>query len=115
MSIASKYNKPRFNFIGNDNFEFKKAMDLYNENPNKIYKLRAFYTSDNGKYGLHGNIVTEDEYISCSKIVAEQLETMKEDIEVIEACNNGKLGFKLVKQHSRKFDTDYCVLELIDL
>lgn len=115
MSIANKYNKPQFTFTGGDEFEFKKMMDLYNENPNKVYKLKAFFINPKNKYGLSASIVTENEYMSCNETTAEMLADMQDDREVIDACNNDKLGFKLIKKHSKKFNTDYCVVEFIDL
>lgn len=115
MLIANKYNKPQFLFTGNDDFEFKKMIDLYNENPNKVYKLKAFFINPKNKYGLTATAVTETEFINCNKCTAEVLLDMQDDREVIDACNNDKLGFKLIKKHSNKFNTDFCVVEFIDL
>ena len=115
MSIANKYNRPQFLFTGSDDFEFKKMIDLYNENPNKVYKLKAFFTNPNNKFGLTGTIVTENEFVNCNELTAKMLIDMQSDKDVIDACNNDKLGFKLIKKHSNKFNTDYCVIELTDL
>lgn len=115
MSVARKYNKAQFTFTGGDDFEFKKMMELYNENPNKVHKLKAFFINSKSKFGLSATIVTENGFMSCNETTAEMLSDMETDEEVIDACNNDKLGFKLIKKHSKKFDTDYCVIELIDL
>lgn len=115
MSIANKYNKPQFTFTGSDDFEFKKMMELHNLNPNKVYKLKAFFINPKNKFGLTATIVTETEFMNCNELTAETLLEMESDREVIDACNNDKLGFKLIKKHSNKFNTDFCVVEFIDL
>lgn len=115
MSLANKYNRPQFSFTGSDDFEYKKMIDLYNENPNKVYKLKAFFINPKNKYGLTATIVTETEFINCNECTAKILQNMQDDREVIDACNNDKLGFKFIKKHSNKFNTDFCVVEFIDL
>lgn len=115
MSIANKYNKPWFSFTGSDDFEYKKMIELYNKNPNKLYKLKAFFINPKNKFGLTATIVTETEFINCNECTAETLSDMADNSEVIDACNNDKLGFKLIKKHSNKFNTDFCVVEFIDL
>lgn len=115
MAIANKYNRPLFTFTGSDDFEYKKMIAVYNENPNKVHKLKAFFINPKNKYGLTATIVTETEFINCNECTAETLQDMEGDKEVIDACNNNKLGFKLVKKHNKKYDTDYCVVEFIDL
>lgn len=115
MSIANKYNRPQFTFTGSDDFEYRKMLDMYNENPDKVYKLKAFFINPKNKFGLTATIVTENEFINCNELTAETLQDMQNDREVIDACNNDKLGFKFIKKHSNKFNTDFCVVEFIDL
>ena len=115
MSIANKYNRAQFTFTGSDDFEYKKMIAVYNENPNKVHKLKAFFINPKNKYGLTATIVTETEFINCNECTAKVLQDMESDKEVIDACNNNKLGFKLVKKHNEKYDADYCMVEFIDL
>ena len=73
------------------------------------YKPQFIFTgSDDFEY-------KKTEFINCNKCTAEILQDMQNDREVIDACNNDKLGFKFIKKHSNKFNTDFCVVEFIDL
>lgn len=114
MGVASKYNRGnRFTTEIPKNLPFIKLSELGATNTPFI--ILTMWINTKGKFGAHHVIATPSGIVDFPNSMTETVREMIKDDEVIEAVNNGKLGFTVRKYHSNKYNRDAYTADFVDL
>lgn len=106
MSIT-KFNKKAvsFNFKAGEDFIYKSLKDLYLENgKDKIYKVNALYINTSGIYGEQPLAITDDEFVNLPTHLLGTVEEIREDENLVNDINNGKVGFEIYEYNSKRYN-----------
>lgn len=108
MSIANRYNHAA---VSRYNYEFPEPgtahyvtlKEMYSEQaPERIFGVYALFINDKGNYGPQPIACSDGRLIfNLPAHLLEDVKKMREDPEVTEAINDGKLGFK-IRTYQRK-------------
>ena len=104
MSIT-KFNKKavKFDFEPGKDFEYKSLKTLYSEyGKGVIYKVNALYINTSGMYGEQPLIVTDKEYVNLPTHLLETVKEIRDDEDMVNDINNGKVGFEIYEYDSNK-------------
>ena len=117
MGIASNYNKQvnRFNFQSDSTFEFFKLQDLFMEDKDTTWVIKALWVNEESKFGPCPIITLEDRYISLPRHKLQMVRDLIVDDEAVDAINNGKLGFTVYQYNDEKHDNTCFSLNLVDI
>lgn len=117
MGIASKYNSVanRFNFQSDSSFEFFKLQDLFMEDKDEVWVIKALWINEDSKFGPSPIVVLEDRYISLPGHKLQMVRDLIADDEAVDAINNGKLGFTVYQYNDAKHDKTCFSLNLVDI
>lgn len=117
MSIASKYNKGAgFNFKVPEDFTYDSPEELYTKNGEKqVYNVKAIYINHKSQYGDAPVIVTDSCMVNAPQHLNETVNEMLQDSEVIEAVNNGLLGFTIYPYSTTKAKGTYYSIKWVDI
>ena len=117
MGIASKYNAQvnRFTFQSDSTFDFFKLHDLFMENRDEVWIIKALWVNEESKFGPSPIVTLEDRYINLPGHKLQMVRDLIADDEAVEAINNGKLGFKVYQYNDEKHDKTCFSLTLVDI
>ena len=91
LMIAAKYNKgARFNYKMPENAPYKGLADFDDGQPVRVLGL---YINHKSKYGEAPVAMTQGVYVNLPKHLTDTVKDMLHDQEVIDAINDGKVGF----------------------
>lgn len=114
MGVANKYNRGnRFTAEIPKDLPYKKLSEL-GERAEPI-KILTMWINTKGKFGAHPVIATPSGLVDFPNAMAETVKEMIKDDEVIEAVNNGKLGFTIRKYHTNKYNRDAYTADFVDI
>ena len=96
---------------------FKKLANLYIDNPEMVYSIRAMYHSTS-EYGDQVvaivNAETAPDDVFRMALPRKYAETINvDDPALISDCNNGLARFRITQYHSRRFNKDLNGIEFI--
>ena len=106
MSIT-KFNKKAvsFDFKAGEDFKYKSLKDLYVENgEDKIYKVNALYINTSGIYGEQPLAITDEEFVNLPKHLLGTVEEIRNNEELVNDINNGKVGFEIYEYNSKTYN-----------
>lgn len=117
MGIASKYNTVvnRFNFQSDSTFDFFKLQDLFMEDKDQVWVIKALWINESGKFGASPVVTLEDRYINLPNHKLQLVRDLIADDEAVEAINNGKLGFTVYQYNDDKHDKTCFSINLVDI
>ena len=97
MSIANKYNKVAlFTFSAPKDFEYETLHDLYVKNGKDfVYEIKAMYINKKSLFGESPVIATSDCFVNLPSHLTDVVKEMMKDNEVVNAVNEGHLGFQI--------------------
>lgn len=98
---------PKFDFPEKER-EFKKLVELYQQQPNARYTILAVFINTKGKFGDQGIFITDDFQVNLPPHLLDLSQELRQDEEVIEAINNRELAFE-VYQYNGKNGTGYSI------
>lgn len=103
MSIANKYNKSNiFNFTTPKDFEYCSLYELFNHyGKDKVYEIKAMYINKKSMFGESPVIVTTDCFVNLPNHLTDTVKEMIKDTEVVDAVNDGHLGFQIYTYESK--------------
>lgn len=108
MGVANKMNKGgkfkfRFDEAKKDDIEYYSPEMLYNSDPEglKPFVVRMMYINKKGHYGDQPALANEKAILNCPAHMLQDVLTFMNDDEIVEACDNGKLGVV-----AYKYDTE---------
>ena len=105
-SFARRYNKERTFDIDTTGFEYKKLSDLYAENPDRIYTVRAVYINTSNKFGDSPLVATDECFVNFPSYMIDAARNILSSGDDIKAINDGLVGFKvhrfIQKQYHRE-------------
>ena len=103
MGVANKYNKTKlFSFSIPSEYEYISLSELYQKNgKDKVYPVLAMYINKKSRYGEAPILATDENLVNIPTHMLDTVKTMMNDEEVIDACNNKKLGFTIYQYVNR--------------
>lgn len=115
MGIANKYNRTYNRFTAEipEDLPFMKLSELGESKTPFI--ILAMWINTKGKFGAHPVVATPSGLVDFPNSMTETVKEMIKDDEVIEAVNNGKLGFTVRKYHTNKYNRDAYMADFVDL
>lgn len=116
MGIANKYNRTgsnRFTAELPENLPFMKLSELGETSTPLI--IISMWINTKGKFGEHPVVATPEKLVDFPNSMTDTVKEMIKDNEVIEAVNNGKLGFTVRKYHSNRYNRDAYTADFVDL
>ena len=81
--------------------EFKKLVELHNEQPNARYTILAVFINTKGKFGEQGIFITEHYQVNLPPHLLELSQDLRQDDEVIQAINNRELAFEIYEYNGK--------------
>lgn len=106
MSILN-YNKnvAYFDYDKEKERPYVKLEELYKENGSEyVYKVLGLYINS-GKYGEQGTAVLDSVQVNLPMHLTETIRNIRENEDVVEDINKGKVGFKIYKYEPKKYNT----------
>ena len=85
----------KFEYELTDKHEYKKLGELYNEDKDRIYTVRMFYTNRKSMFGENEVVVTDDYMINLPKHLTNIVEEIKNNEEYVKLINEGKFAFNI--------------------
>lgn len=115
MGIANKYNRQGSRFTAEipEDLHFLKLSEL--DESDTPFIILSMWINTKGKYGAHPVVATPSGLVDFPNSMTETVKEMIKDDEVIEAVNNGKLGFTIRKYHTNKYNRDAYTADFVDL
>ena len=96
MPILDKYNKVGFTASIPEGTPYVKLSELFEEkNPDRIFQVKGFYINTKGKFGEAPVIHIENLLVNAPSHLVPTIKAMREDEELIQLVNEGKVGFKI--------------------
>lgn len=100
--LMDKFNKgSKFNARANKDSVYKSLKELGASD--KIYIVRNLYINKKSKYGDAPVVLIDDckTLVNLPKHLLKTVEEMREDLEVVDAINNGEVGFSVYEYDSK--------------
>lgn len=94
--LMDKFNKgSKFNARANKDSVYKSLKELGASD--KVYIVRNLYINEKSKYGKAPVVLIDDckTLVNLPKHLLEVVEDMRKDVQVIDAINNGEVGFSI--------------------
>ena len=116
--VLDKYKQTtkRFDFEIPKTHEFYSLHDLYNQyGKENIYLLRALFINKKSKYGDSPVVVTDDFLVNAPNHLTETVKAMIADGELVDAVNNGEIGFKIYTYTTKKYNGNFYGIEWIEI
>ena len=85
----------KFNYELTDRHEYKKLGELYEEDKDRIYFVRMFYTNKKSMFGENEVVVTDNYIINLPKHLTETVKKIVNNEEYVKLINEGKFAFKI--------------------
>ena len=103
--LMNKFNNNRrFTFEANDDMPFKSLAEMYAINgADTVYILRGLYVNKKSRYGDAPVAITDLAFVNLPKHLLSTVEDMINDREVVNAVNNGDVGFKIEQYVPRNY------------
>ena len=98
---------PKFDFPEKER-EFKKLVELYQQQPKARYTILAVFINTKGKFGDQGVFITDDFQVNLPPHLLDLSQELRQDEEVIEAINNRELAFEIY-EYNGKNGTGYSI------
>lgn len=115
MSFGSKHARKEgltFAFDTSSIKGYTSLKDLYAVHaPEEVYVIRAIFISK-GKFGEHPTIALENVYVNLPSWMTEECRGIASDPEDVQAINEGKAGFRIVKRTGQ--NGDYLAVNWVD-
>lgn len=117
MGIANKYNVAvnPFSFQSDSTFEFNSLADLYSEDPEQIWILRAIWINPETKFGEQPVFTLNDRYINIPSHMLQRCKDIINDEEAVQQINDCKLGFTVYQYTDKKFGKLCYSVKFVDL
>jgi len=115
MSILKFNKKSPFLKMDTEGFEYHKLGALYAEyGARQIYRVRALYVNES-KFGLSPLATTDKCFVNLPNHLAEDVQEIISDEDLVEQINLGKIGFKIYEYTSKKYNRVAYGIEWIEL
>lgn len=103
MGVANKYNKTKlFNFSIPSEYKYISLSELFQKNgKDKVYPVLAMYINKKSRYGDAPIVATDEFLVNIPSHLLDTVKDMMKDDEVIDACNEKKLGFSIYQYESK--------------
>src|SRR5699024_5290335 len=75
--------------------DFKKLVELYQQQPKARYTILAVFINTKGKFGDQGVFITDYFQVNLPPHLLDLSQELRQDEEVIEAINNRELEFEI--------------------
>ena len=85
----------KFDYEITDRHEYKKLGELYEEDKDRIYFVRMFYTNKKSMFGENEVVVTDNYIINLPKHLTETVKKIVNNEEYLKLINEGKFAFKI--------------------
>lgn len=95
QTVAPKFDLPE------KEREFKKIVELHNQQPNARYTILAIFINTKGKFGDQGIFITNDYQVNLPPHLLELSQDLRQDDEVIQAINNRELAFEIYEYNGK--------------
>lgn len=92
----------KFDYEITENHKHKKLGELYEENKDRIYFVRMFYTNKKSLYGENEVVVTDDYIINLPKHLTETVKQIVNNEEYLKLINEGKFAFNIYEYEYRQ-------------
>lgn len=112
---VTSFNRKRLFTFEPTHFEYFSLEELYGNDQNRIYTLRAIYISTKGLFGDQPVFAIDSGFVNIPQHLLEVAINMKEDEECVQAINAGKVGFEVVQYQSRKYGKLCYEVEMVDI
>lgn len=94
---------------------YKNLETLYNEHGKyEVYKVLGLYINE-GKYGVQGSAVLEDEQVNLPKHLVPVIEEIRSDEKLVNDINNGTVGFQIYKYIPRNYNKECYSIKWVDI
>ena len=106
MSYATKFNKGnKFTFKPADDVQYVSLEELYNQNPEQIHDVKAFYINTKSIFGDAPCVAVDPVIIvNLPKHLLETVKEMINDAECVQAINNNEVKFKIYSYKDNTFN-----------
>ncbi len=103
MGIANKYNRTKvFKFSIPAEYKYVSLSELYQRNgKDMIYPVKAIYINTKSRYNDAPVVATDKELVNFPAHLTDTVKQMLQDDEVIDAVNDGKLGFQIYQYENK--------------
>ena len=91
---------PKFDFPEKER-EFKKLVELYQQQPKARYTILAVFINTKGKFGDQGIFITNDYQVNLPPHLLDLSQELRKDEEVIVAINNRELAFEIYEYNGK--------------
>lgn len=117
MGIASKYNTVvnPFTFQSDSTFEFYPLSELYSEDPEATWIIRAIWINPNTNFGEQPVFTIEDRYVNIPGHMLQKCKDIINDEEAVQQINDGKLGFTIYSYKDKKFGKTCYSVSFVDI
>lgn len=117
MGIASKYNTfvNPFTFQGDSTFDFYPLSELYSEDPEATWIIRAIWINPNTNFGEQPVFTLEDRYVNIPGHMLQNCKDIINDEEAVQQINDGKLGFTIYTYKDKKFGKECYSVTFVDI
>lgn len=111
---STKTNKYTFKC---ENPIYTNLKEVFSKNgPEKVYKVRALYLAEKGKFPHPVAVVDDGLYVDLPKHMLDQVKDMRADSVATDLINSGKCGFTVYEYDSDKraekcYGVDFCDIE----
>lgn len=104
MGVANKYNKTKlFDFSIPSEYKYVSLSELFQKNgKDKIYPVYAMYINKKSRYGDAPIVATDTCLVNLPSHLLETVKDMMKDDEVVDACNEKKLGFQIYQYENKQ-------------
>lgn len=109
MGLMDKYNKGGVLFdIDIKDYVFVDLKSLYEKAPAEVWKVDGIYINKKSAFGEHPVAIccVDKMLVDLPAHLTEDVKTMLQDEEVVEAINEGKVGFTIHTYYQEKFKKD---------
>ena len=116
--VLDKYKQTakRFEYEIPKSHEFVSLHDLYNQyGKEHIYKLTALFINKKSRYGDSPVVVTENFLVNAPNHLTETVKAMIADGELVDAVNNGEIGFKIYTYTTKKYNGNFYGIEWTEI
>lgn len=116
--VLDKYKQTakRFDFEIPKTHEFLSLHDLYNQNGKEyIYQLTALFINKKSRYGDSPVVVTNEFLVNAPNHLTETVKAMIADGELVDAVNNGEIGFKIYTYTTKKYNGNFYGIEWTEI
>lgn len=106
MGLMNKFNKGSIDWgTSTEGLEYKKLSEL---EKGKKYKVLGVFLNSKGNFGAHPVAICEGFLADIPAHQTENVQTMLQDQEVIDAIKAGKVGFTVETYNAKNFGNKEC-------